>query len=107
MIELNGHKFAKTNSEFIDSLFEQGGTCYGFYKQYKNRIVLQDQHHKPFAALVRNHEGNHFVSCTDHYGPLRYSFALTSQDEKLFSLDSMGYMARCEYIDQLANELFN
>lgn len=40
MILLNNRKFAATEKEFINSLFESGGTCSGFYKPMKNRIRL-------------------------------------------------------------------
>ena len=105
MIELNGNKFAKTDSEFIDSLFDSGGTCYGFYKQYKNRIIFEDMQHKPFAALVHNRDGNHFVSCTNTDKGIFYGFAMTNPDEDTFGLAGLGYMDQCEYIDKLATKL--
>lgn len=33
MITFNGLKFAKTEDEFINSLFESDGTCFGYYRK--------------------------------------------------------------------------
>lgn len=42
MITFNGVKFAKNDKEMTDSLFQQGGTCAGFYKVTKRGIQLMD-----------------------------------------------------------------
>jgi len=40
MIKLNNKKFAETEKEFINSLFEPGGTCNGYAQRLKNKIKL-------------------------------------------------------------------
>jgi len=40
MITLNGSKFAETETEFLDSLFNTGGTCKGYAKRYKRHVKL-------------------------------------------------------------------
>ena len=43
MITLNGVKFAQNDDEFINSLFENGGTCDGYYRVNKKSITLMDK----------------------------------------------------------------
>ncbi len=40
MIILNDKKFALNDNEFINSLFQTGGTCTGYYKVNKRSIML-------------------------------------------------------------------
>jgi len=54
MIILAGKKFAETEGEFTNSLFELGGTCYGYAKRNKHSIVLEDQHHTRIAVINAN-----------------------------------------------------
>ena len=42
MITLNGKKLAETEDEFINSLFETGGTCVGYAKRFKRKIDIMD-----------------------------------------------------------------
>ena len=53
MIELNGKKFAKNNKEFTESLFHKGGTCTGFYRKTKNKIILEDSNHNEIGVINR------------------------------------------------------
>jgi hypothetical protein len=64
MIDINGVKFAKNNSDFIDSLFSKK-TCYGFYKKLKNKIIFQDHQKVAFLALVKNKNGVFLVNCSN------------------------------------------
>ena len=107
MIEVNGVKFAKTESEFVDSLFNIGGTATGFYKRYKNRIIFSDKDHKPMAALVRNRHGSHFVGCSKTEHGIRYMYSMDSLSERLFGMDEMGYMDQMEFIDGLTEQLID
>ena len=40
MITLNGKKFAANDEQFTESLFDQTGTCVGFYKKNKKLLNL-------------------------------------------------------------------
>jgi len=40
MIVLNGKKFASSEKELTNSLFDSGGTCVGFYTRYKRQVKL-------------------------------------------------------------------
>ena len=54
MIKLNNVKFAENDNEFTDSLFQAGGTCSGYYKVYKRRIVLMDKDKNRIGVIVNN-----------------------------------------------------
>ena len=54
MITLNSKKFAETEKEFINSLFEIGGTCVGYAIERKDRIVLTD-HNKNRIGVITKH----------------------------------------------------
>lgn len=51
MLILNGKKFARTESEFVASLFEPGGTCVGYYKPTSRQIFLMD-HNKERIGVI-------------------------------------------------------
>ena len=53
MITLNGTKFARNNSEFVDSLFDKGGTCSGYYKVNKCSVSILD-HNKNKVGVIAN-----------------------------------------------------
>tara|TARA_R110000764_G_scaffold40882_10_gene91502 strand:+ start:380 stop:676 length:297 start_codon:yes stop_codon:yes gene_type:complete len=66
MIKLNGQQFALNNKEFINSLFNTGSTCVGYYKPLKNQIKLMDMQkvkvgvitkHKVLALATKRPEG--------------------------------------------------
>jgi len=40
IIEIEGKKFADGEKGLINSLFEKGGTCYGYYKRYKRHVIF-------------------------------------------------------------------
>ena len=42
MITLNGKKFAESDKEFVDSLFNTGGTCAGYAKRNKRSVTLKN-----------------------------------------------------------------
>ena len=41
-IDDKGRKFANSEDEFINSLFQTGGTCVGYYKKAGNKLYLFD-----------------------------------------------------------------
>jgi hypothetical protein len=51
MIILNGKKFAETEKEFTNSLFETGGTCVGYARRTKRTIILED-HNKNRIGVI-------------------------------------------------------
>lgn len=103
MIMINNKKFAKNEKEFTDTLFQKDGTAFGYYKQYKNRIIFSDMQGKVFAALIKNKHGCHFVNAGVYDGKTRYQFAMSSQYEKLFGFPEK-WSEQLEYIKALCNQ---
>lgn len=54
MITLNGKNFAENEKEFINSLFDKGGTCVGYAKTNKNEVILSD-HNKQRVGVITKH----------------------------------------------------
>jgi len=100
MIEINGNKFAKNDSEFTDTLFTGGSTAYGYYKALKNKIIFMDHQRKPFAALVKNPHGSFLVNCSKPDNRYFYQFSLSSTNEGVFGVPS-GYADSIEYTNNL------
>lgn len=71
MIVINGKKFAESDNEFIDSLFDSGGTCVGYAKVYTRFIALQNMQ-KQRVGIV-NHEGV-VATATKRSGGWWYSY---------------------------------
>ena len=51
MLLINNKKFAKTEKEFTNSIFELGGTCVGYYKPNKKSIMLYDHNHNKIGVV--------------------------------------------------------
>jgi len=54
MITLNNKKFAENKEEFMDSLFQAGGTCVGFAKRNKRSIKLFDHNHELIGCINKH-----------------------------------------------------
>ena len=54
MIVLNKKKFAENEEEMIDSLFEAGGTCVGYAKRLKRKIIFNDINNCTVGVLNRS-----------------------------------------------------
>lgn len=54
MIELNGKRFARDDSEMVESLFHPGGTCAGFYKRRADGVALLNLQ-RELVAVVNLH----------------------------------------------------
>ena len=51
MIILNEKKFAESEEEFTNSLFQKGGTCHGFEKRYKRQIKIFNEQKEIIAVI--------------------------------------------------------
>ena len=92
MITFNGNKFAKTESEFTNSLFESGGTCLGYYRKVKGGIKLLDHNKELFAFIVSRGHESFIVSATQKKGKRAvYMFSTSSIDDKKLGLDKLAY----------------
>jgi len=95
MLTINGMKFAKNDNEFINSLFESGGTCDGYYKRMVRGIRLFDMQNKLRVFVVDNkHNEQFFVTATmQDNKSIRYMNSTSTQDDKWLGLDNLGYTA--------------
>jgi len=92
MLKINGRKFAKNNSEFVNTLFQKDGTAIGFYKKLKGRIMLYDMQNNLFACLVHNRHGEKFfVSASLKNGKPYYMFALSTKDEQFLGFNDISF----------------
>jgi hypothetical protein len=80
MITHNGKKYAKNDSEAVESLFDRTGTVNGFYKRTASGLVLSDLQGKE-RVFVRHSDGL-TVTCHRYNGRLRYMFGLSSLDAR-------------------------
>jgi len=53
-LELNGKRFARSESDFVESLFHAGGTCAGFFKVRAHEIELQNMKGEKIAVINRH-----------------------------------------------------
>jgi len=99
MLTINGKKYVKNDAEFTDTLFQAGGTAYGYYKKLKNGIQLFNMQKELFAFIVNNSRGEVFaVSAIKFEGKARYSFGIDSITEKLLGLDVVRYSDKPAYL---------
>ena len=77
MLVLNGKKFASNDREFVDSLFDTGGTCVGYHKMVRGQVILEDHQHNRIGVI--NRRG--VLCCASKMvdGKYRYSYATIKQ----------------------------
>jgi hypothetical protein len=102
MIVFNGMKFAKNQTELVNSLFNTGGTCSGLYRKTKNGTKLYKGNGELFAYIVHNDKQGYFVvSACEHDGKARYMFGLCSLDEQYLGLSGKGMAETKELIESI------
>lgn len=91
ILTINGYKFAKNDSDMLNSLFHSDGrTCTGYYKVMAGGILLMNGQKEPVLFIVTRATHAWFVSvCRESTGRLRYAYATCSIDERLVGLDSV------------------
>lgn len=52
MITINNKKFAANEEEFTNSLFEEGGTCVGYYKVVGRKVWLLNAQKEQIGIIV-------------------------------------------------------
>lgn len=97
MIILNGKKFARTEKEFINSLFETDGTCVGFYRPNKSSITLMN-HRKEKVGVINKHKVLCCATLLDN-GKYFYSYA------DIDLLGSYDFVICKEEVSKVYNEL--
>lgn len=106
MLTINNKQYASNDKEFTNSLFNAGGTCVGYYKRTARGIQLMNMQKKLFAFVVNNKNNEQFfVSATrmKDTNRVRYSFALSSADDKALGFDKISYSEQ----SNIAKQLFN
>ena len=101
MIIINEKKYAANTTEVTNSLFESGGTVYGYYEKKSNGILFLDLQKKPFAFLCCNEPKTpFFVSCSevtvDNVVQIRYMFSTCSKEEEILGLNKLSYLQNIE-----------
>lgn len=96
MLTINGHKFAKNEAEAINSLFQSGGTFYGFYKKLKGRIHLMTMQGDIFAAIVCNDNFSGVVNARSVNGKVFYQHSASSNIEALLGVPEK-YSLQADY----------
>lgn len=106
MLILNKQKYAKNNSEMLDSLFNPNGTCCGTYEHTQNGTKLFNLKGELFAYLVHNGKQGYFaVTAYNDNGKVRYMFALCSSDEKYLGFDGLTMSQEEEIIKSAIKSL--
>ena len=95
MICLAGKKYAKNNAEMTESLFQQGGTCAGYYRVKSGPVVsgvlLLDLQKNPFAFAVKRGQSSWFVAAGRDAttGRTRYMFGTDEFVERRLGIDGL------------------
>ena len=88
MLIFNGKKYAKSDSEFVDSLFDASGTCNGYYKRMKRGVQLFNMQGELTAYIVDRGDLERFiVSAGMHDGKARYMYGLSTVTEQWLGIE--------------------
>ena len=106
MISINGRKFAKNDSEFVDSLFNNDGTCDGYYKVMKRNIMFYDMQKKPSFTVTVNKWNEVLFSNARQLddGKIWYSY-LGQEKAKYLGIESL--VTQDDIAKSLAREYLN
>ena len=103
MLTINGKKYAKNESEFVSSLFDKTGTCSGFYKKSKGKILLSDMQGNVFAAIICNDNFKGVVNARkSESGAIFYQYAASEHIEKMLGVPEK-YSMQAEYCENIYN----
>ncbi len=92
MLTFNGKKYARNESELVDTLFKSGGTANGLYKTTKNKTLLYKPNGELFACISHNQKQGYFaVSASIQRDKPYFMYALCQPDEKYLGLDCIPY----------------
>lgn len=108
ILNINGAKFARNDSVFVKTLFDNDGAAQGLFKVRKRGVEFMKPNGDLFAFLVANKHGERFfVSAFKTDGKKRYMYSTTSEAEKLLNLSELGYRDKIELArktwEQVAN----
>jgi hypothetical protein len=105
MLIINGKKYAKNESEFVSSLFDKTGTCSGYYKKSKGKILLSDMQGNIFAAVICNYNFKGIVNARKvESGKVFYQYGASENIQMLLGLPEK-YSMRSEYCENIYNSI--
>ena len=97
ILNINGAKFARNDSAFVKTLFDDDGTACGLYKVRKRGIEFMRPDGKLFAFLSASKGCEQFfVSAFKTDGKKRYMCSTSSEAEDLLNLSELGYRDKIE-----------
>lgn len=102
MITINGKNYAANKTEFVKN------SCDGYYKKLKNGVRLYDQQKTAFVFIFDNGRSDRgIVSCCKHGNGYRYSYSLSSIDEKRLGFaNGLRYGDSVDLAEKVLNELY-
>jgi len=89
VIRVAGKKYARTDAQRVETLFEPDGTAAGFYKATPAGVLLYDHQRTLFAFVVRARGNAYFVTATGT--PPRYMQGLATYTETALGIDGMTW----------------
>ncbi|MCZ4270733.1 hypothetical protein [Maritalea porphyrae] len=94
MLTLYGKTYAKTKTEFTNSLFNPEGTCNGFYKKTRGGVILSDMQQNE-RVFIRKRDGLLVTIRRQEDNTRRYMFATSTSDENWLGVPE-SYIAECD-----------
>tara|TARA_Y100000114_G_scaffold152724_1_gene171450 strand:- start:565 stop:822 length:258 start_codon:yes stop_codon:yes gene_type:complete len=81
MFEYKGRLYAADDQEMIDSVFNGGRTCAGFYEHHNGGTILSDLQHDPRVFVWAN--GRTVTTCHRiKDGRIRFVYGICTLDEE-------------------------
>lgn len=107
MLAINSLKFVRTKKEFTESLFQPGGTAYGFYRPLKGRVLLMNMQGEIFAAIICHDKFKGIVNAGRlKNGSVFYQYGLSDKNKALLGLPEK-YSEQEPYAESLFNQAQN
>lgn len=99
-------KFAKNDDVFVNSLFEGGSTCDGYFKYKGKRCIhLFDHQGKPIAFIAKNKHNESFLgNLSIIEGKPFYQVALTNNSAKHIGIDGLSFLQKKEFVENLTSK---
>lgn len=97
ILNINGVKFARNDSAFVKTLFDNDGTACGLFKIRKRGIEFMKPDGKLFAFLSASKDcEKFFVSAFKTDGKKRYMCSTSREADKMLNLSELGYRDKIE-----------
>ena len=97
ILNINGAKFARNDSAFVKTLFDNDGTAQGLFKVRKRGVEFMKPDGELFAFLSASKDcEKFFVSAFKLNGKKRYMCSTSSEADKMLNLSELGYRDKIE-----------